>query len=157
MVNGTCAGRPFKRGGYQSCFELTMSMEHSSSVFTLRDWTITVHGMGSVPRAEDWIAGPRHRLDISFSARGEAPVLGPPHGLIGQSFASDMVRSGKVDIYPRSGEFITSTMAEGAIEGDAAMYEVASRHTRPDAVRCLCASTRRRTRWLPGCPSRRRC
>ena len=56
-----------------------MSMEHSSAVFTLRDWTITVHGMGSVPRAEDWIAGPRHRLDISFSARGEAPVLGPPH------------------------------------------------------------------------------
>ena len=105
-----------------------MSMEHSSAVFTLRDWTITVHGMGSVPRAEDWIAGPRHRLDISFSARGEAPVLGPPHGLIGQSFASDMVRSGKVDIYPRSGEFTTSAMAEGAIEGDAAMYEVASRH-----------------------------
>ena len=32
----------------------------------------------------------------------------------------------QVDWYPEEGSFTTSAMAEGAIEGDAAMYEVPS-------------------------------
>lgn len=61
-------------------------------------------------------------------------MLGPPHGLIGQSFGSPgVVRNGRTDMYPQvpegqTGEFTTTAMAEGAIEGSAAMYEVASRH-----------------------------
>jgi len=36
------------------------------------------------------------------------------------------VAAPQVDVYPEEGRFTTSAMAEGSIEGDAAMYEVAS-------------------------------
>ena len=36
-----------------------------------------------------------------------------------------MARDGKRDLYPSEGRFRTSAMAEGAIEGDATMYELA--------------------------------
>ena len=49
-------------------------------------------------------------------------------GLLGQSFSGDGKRDGKRDVYPAAGRFTTSAMAEGAIEGTAAMYEVASPH-----------------------------
>ena len=49
-----------------------------------------------------------------------------PHGLVGQSFAWDGAKNGKTDEYPESGYYKTSAMAEGAIEGEAAMYQVAS-------------------------------
>ena len=38
------------------------------------------------------------------------------------------MRNGRVDIYPWSGYFTTSAMAEGAIEGTASDYEVAGAH-----------------------------
>ena len=73
------------------------------------------------------ISGPHHRLDVSFAAHGGLPANGPPHGLIGQSFATPGVaRNGAVDVYPWEGEFTTRAQAEGAIEGAADMYEVAS-------------------------------
>lgn len=37
-----------------------------------------------------------------------------------------VARHGKVDRYPHAGRFATSAMAEGAIEGTAAMYEMDS-------------------------------
>ena len=75
-----------------------MAMEHSSASFALPDWTVTVHGMRSVPNDLDWVAGPRHRLDISFASRGSL-ARSKPHGLIGQSFATPgLVRNGKVDV-----------------------------------------------------------
>ena len=49
-----------------------------------------------------------------------------PHGLVGQSFAWDGAKNGKTDEYPESGYYKTSAMAEGAIEGEAAMYQIAS-------------------------------
>ena len=49
-------------------------------------------------------------------------------GLLGQSFSGDGKRDGKRGVYPAAGRFTTSAMAEGAIEGTAAMYEVASPH-----------------------------
>ena len=68
-----------------------------------------------------------HRLDISFSAaRGEARSL--PHGIIGQSFSSSAPRQGRVDEYPAEGRFTTQAMAEGAIEGEASMYELPFAH-----------------------------
>ena len=48
--------------------------------------------------------------------------------MLGQSFSGDGKRDGKRDVYPAAGRFTTSAMAEGAIEGTAAMYEVASPH-----------------------------
>ena len=46
VVNGSCAGRPFKfgRSGSKKCLELAISMQHSSATFALGNWTITVRG-----------------------------------------------------------------------------------------------------------------
>ena len=85
VVTGTCVGRPFKFGfhGSKVCYNLAIAMDHASATFTVNDWTVTVRGMRSVPRAEDYIAGPKNRLDISFTARGGAPSRDRPHGIIG--------------------------------------------------------------------------
>lgn len=125
VVNGSCSGRPFKlgKGGYRKCDRLEVEVDMSSAVFRLGDWTVTVRGN----RVYDRIAGPRHRVDIHYAARGAA-VAGLPHGIIGQSFASSTPRSGRVDLYPSSGNFTTSAMAEGAIDGDASQYEVGLPH-----------------------------
>ena len=54
------------------------------------------------------------------SGRATVPELGatcpPPHC------------TGKVDLYPDGGEFTTAAMAEGAIDGEAHMYEAAGPH-----------------------------
>ena len=127
VVTGSCAGRPFKFGfhGHKDCLGVKMAMDFSSATFKVGNWTITVHGMPSCRGC--LISGPHHRLDVSFAAHGGAPANGPPHGLIGQSFATPGVaRNGAVDVYPWEGEFTTRAQAEGAIEGAADMYEVAS-------------------------------
>ena len=123
VVQGVCAGRPFKFGrhGGKTCFDLGMFMAHSSATFTLGNWTVLVHGN----HVYDWVSGPRHRVDVSFSARGDAAARSKPHGIIGQSFSSTAPRWGKKDRYPLKGAFETSAQAEGAIEGSAADYEVA--------------------------------
>ena len=131
VINGTCVGRPFKFGnrGHKECFDLKVSMGYSSATFAFRNWTVKVHGMRSVPRAEDHVAGPKHRLDIGFSARGDAPSRDRPHGIIGQSYATPgLVRHGNEDKYPLAGHYTTSAQAEGAIEGTVSDYEVASVH-----------------------------
>ena len=49
---------------------------------------------------------------------------------MGQSFSATTPRNGKRDAYPplgsHAGRFKTSAMAEGAIEGSAALYELPS-------------------------------
>jgi len=50
----------------------------------------------------------------------------PTLGLVGQTFSSASPRRGATDVYPSEGRFKTTAMAEGAIEGSAALYEVAS-------------------------------
>ena len=54
---------------------------------------------------------------------GELAV--PLVGIVGQAFSSASPRFGAKDYYPQEGTFKTSANAEGAIEGSAAMYEVA--------------------------------
>ena len=39
--------------------------------------------------------------------------------MVGQSFSSLEPRYGKIDLYPETGSFTTSAMAEGALEGTA--------------------------------------
>ncbi|EOD15411.1 hypothetical protein EMIHUDRAFT_211614 [Emiliania huxleyi CCMP1516] len=125
VINGSCGKRRFKfgRGGFKRCFDLVIKMSFSSAQFSWRSWVITVRGN----HVYDWVSGPRHRIDVSFRfhARGSAARV-MPHGIIGQSFSSNEPRHGHVDSYPQDGEFITSAMAEGAIEGNATMYEMAS-------------------------------
>ena len=124
LVNGTCKRHYFKIGkwGRKQCDRLSVEMTFSTATFTLGNWTVTARGN----HVYNWISGPKHRIDVSFSARGDAPVRSLAHGIIGQSFASAEPRYGLRDEYPKAGEFTTSAMAEGAIEGEAAMYEMPS-------------------------------
>ena len=127
VVRGTCTNHPFKFGrrGSKKCYELDMAMDYSSATFELGNWTVAVHGMRSCRGC--LLAGPEHRLDISFSARGDAPSHDRPHGIIGQSYATPgLVRHGNEDKYPWAGHYTTSAQAEGAIDGKASDYEVAS-------------------------------
>ena len=126
VVNGTCGGRVFRLGpkSRRQCGALSIVVDLASATVSLGNWTLGVHGNHVFNR----LSGPAHRLDLTFSAKGDAAARGLPHGIIGQSFSSTAPRFGKVDEYPEEGHFRTTAMAEGAIEGEAAMYEVASPH-----------------------------
>ena len=123
IVNGTCGGGPFflGMGEGRSCEEFSMKVGYSSVVLKIDGWTFKVLG--------NWvygsISGPTHRLDVTFNGKGDAASRYLPHGIVGQSFASDMARHGLRDFYPLSGRVRTMAQAEGAIEGDASMYEAA--------------------------------
>ena len=98
---------------------------YSSATFKYRDtWAVVVRGNYVFDRK----SGPTHRLDLTFKEIGSAAARSLPHGIIGQSFTTNAPRRGKQDVYPASGRFATSAQAEGAIEGDASMYEVAFPH-----------------------------
>ena len=143
VINGTCGTNSFRFGrrGHKTCGGLKMAMAYSSAQFELGNWTVVLRGMPSCDSPRDdtfehpWIgncliSGPKHRIDVSFSARGDAPARDRPHGILGQSFATPgLKRIGKKDIYPWKGFFTTSAQAEGAIEGAADDYEVASAHS----------------------------
>jgi len=128
VVNGTCGGRWFKlgKGGFRSCEDFGITVDMASASFTSADWQVSVSGN----HVFDRISGPRHRLDLGFRAMAEdtaARLL--PHGIVGQSFATPTWREGMVDIYPASGSFTTTAMAEGAIDGVAKDYEMATAHS----------------------------
>ena len=125
VVNGTCGGHYFKlgQGGRKTCEEMSFVVGYSTATWTTRDWVIQVHGN----HVNDRVSGPEHRLDISLSAKGSATAASLPHGLVGQSFATvGLPRLGRKDVYPASGHIRTESMAEGAIDGEAHMYEVSS-------------------------------
>ena len=127
FVQGSCGGANFTRGlgsPKKVCGGLTVKTTFSGASFTVGNWTLTVHGNYVYGR----ISGPQHRLDLAFKARGDAPARSLPHGIIGQSFSSTAPRHGKKDLYPKEGRTVTSAMAEGAIEGRAAQYEMPSPH-----------------------------
>ena len=123
VVNGSCDGRHFKlgKGGSKRCEDLSMAVQMSSATFSGRNWSVAVRALPTKA-----IEGPSHRLDFSFNLKGDYAARNLPHGIFGQSFSSAKPLNGKRDWYPRSGRFTTSAMAEGAIEGNAAMYEVSS-------------------------------
>ena len=126
IVSGTCGGHAFKlgRGGFRKCEELEMEVRMSSATFEVGNWTFTALGNHVYNR----LYGPHHRLDLELNAKGDAAARYSPHGIIGQSFAHREPRNGSVDHYPDAGDFTTSAMAEGAIEGEASAYEVATAH-----------------------------
>jgi len=124
-VNGSCGGRSFKlgKGAHKTCDDLSVTVKMARATFEIGAVTVEVVGGRTLA-----ISGPEHRLDVSFTVRGDYARRYRPHGIFGQSFSSPVPRRGRQDIYPWEGHFRTSAMAEGAIEGDAAMYEVASPH-----------------------------
>ena len=124
MINGTCGDRGqffLGTGGHKKCEELEVAIKFSSARFMLPGWTFKV----AANRVWGHISGPVHRLDVSLHAHGDEAALHQTHGLVGQSFAWRSARDGKRDSYPSEGRFRTSAMGEGAIEGDATMYELA--------------------------------
>lgn len=127
VVNGTCGKTKqtafsLGMGDSRNCEELSIKLAYSGATFSIRNWVITVRGN----YVYGHVTGPHHRIDLTLGARGDAPALSLPHGMLGQSFATTIRREGKVDLYPSSGHFVTSAMAEGAVEGTPAMYEVQS-------------------------------
>ena len=126
VINGTCKSRyfVFGRRGRKQCGDLAITMSMSTANFTLGSWTVTARGN----HVYDWLAGPKHRVDVSFAVRGDAAARSLPHGIIGQSFSSAAPRHGLLDAYPEAGNITTSAMAEGAIEGQATLYEMPSSH-----------------------------
>ena len=124
IVNGTCGGQRFILGrkSARQCEELSIRTQSSHAVFALRNWTVTVRGNHVYQR----LSGPAHRLDVSFRAEGDAAARCLPHGIVGQSFSSPKERVGRLDEYPEEGQITTRAMAEGAIDGEADMYELPS-------------------------------
>ena len=111
--------------GYQGVRGVRDAGRHSSATFEIRGWSIRVEGRPVYNR----VSGPHHRLDVAFSGHDGAPARSLPHGLLGQAFSTpEHARVGKLDVYPTSGHFITSAMAEGAIDGEVEAYEVGGPH-----------------------------
>jgi len=90
------------------------------------DWKLTVENRP----VYSWITGPHRRLDLRIElTTPEARLPTMPHGIIGQSWDGDgRGTNGRMDEYPKTegARFTTSAMAEGAIEGIPAHYEVAT-------------------------------
>jgi len=83
VINGTCAGVPFVFGrrGERRCHGLDMRMPFTHAVFAFVGWAITVRGN----HVYDRLSGPRHRLDVSISAAGDAARRDLPHGALGHA------------------------------------------------------------------------
>eukprot|EP00965_Chrysotila_dentata_P225582 6194850-Pleurochrysis_carterae.AAC.2 len=119
-VNGSCAKRRVLLGPHAEvqCDNIYAHTDYATLHVETLEWSISL-----VPQpVYDRVAGPAHRIDIRLTAKTR-DFAAPPHGLVGQSFVQER-RDGRIDIYPSSGEFTTSAMAEGAIDGVAADYEV---------------------------------
>ena len=100
-------------------------MDVATATLDVDEWELTL----TIRPVYDRLQGPHRRLDLGMRPKVPDRALAvAPHGIVGQSFDGDALpRKGRVDVYPpldRPGSFTTSAMAEGAIEGVAADYEV---------------------------------
>lgn len=131
MVNGSCAQGtrlvPFTLSPHRerACDDLRIRVDFSSAIVEAPEWHIQVRGMPVYDR----YTGPHHRVDLSLTQRvADDAFVVRPHGIVGQSFDGDgLARTGRLDAYPprtHNATFVTSAMAEGAIDGTAADYEV---------------------------------
>ena len=115
-ANGTCLNTVFKLGPKQTKHCGGTYMKTDYSLLTVRNdaWHVSL----SPNHIYNQLRGPSRRFDISITQ--SKPVSA--HGLVGQSFVKNM-SNGKLDAYPKTGEFTTSAMGEGSIEGAASDYE----------------------------------
>ena len=104
--------------------DVSLHMDYSSLHVTTGEWELAV-----TPQAvERSVAGPVRRIDVQMTPRvAESKFSVPPHGVIGQSWDGDnKAVFGKEDEFPVRGEYTTSAMAEGAIEGVPTDYLMSS-------------------------------
>ena len=131
MVNATCGDEAVTLGpkAVLECDEVRASIDASTLTVATGEWLVKVTGQPVYGR----VSGPAHRLDIALEPLvAEDKLAAKPHGLVGQSFDGTKVpRYARVDQYPPlsvPAEFSTAAMAEGAIEGVAADYQVADKY-----------------------------
>jgi len=134
IVTGSCskAGNPpvpFTLGYHaeKRCDDLMVTTDFSSATVETKEFRFVLRGQPVYNR----IDGPRHRIDVEVTQKvADREFAVPPHGLIGQAYDGDgKPRAGRLDVYPPrdvNGTFTTTAMAEGAIDGVAADYVVAS-------------------------------
>ena len=104
--------------------DVSLHMDYSSLHVTTGEWDLAV-----TPQAvERSVAGPVRRIDVQMTPRvAESQFSVPPHGMIGQSWDGDnKAVFGEEDEFPVRGEYTTSAMAEGAIEGVPTDYLMSS-------------------------------
>ena len=116
------------KAAYQ-CDDMRLSVDLSTLTMVTRQWRFKLSGRPIYGR----ISGPLNRLDIALEPLvAEEKFAAKPHGLVGQSYdGSKVPRYGRVDQYPPlevPADFTTAAMAEGAIEGVAADYQVADKY-----------------------------
>ena len=134
IVTGSCskAGNPpvpFTLGTHaeRRCDDLLVTTDWSSATVETKEFRFVLRGQPVYNR----IDGPRHRIDVEVTQKvADREFAVPPHGLLGQAYDGDAKpRAGRLDVYPPrdfNGTFTTTAMAEGAIDGVAADYVVAS-------------------------------
>lgn len=128
MVTATCGDDrlPAVTKGSIRCDNLEAIVNANKLEFKNEQWLIEIKGEPVYNR----ISGPHHRVDIALLPVADT-FRGKTHGLVGQSFdGSEVPRYGRLDQYPpldEPADFKTSAMAEGAIEGVAADYQVADK------------------------------
>lgn len=129
LVKGDCAGEALLLGPHAAaqCDEIELRAVVSSLSVSTADWRFDLTGQPVYGR----ISGPTHRVDLKVVALAD-DTEGAAHGIVGQTFdGSGIARIGRLDHYPPldvPGEFTTSAMAEGAIEGTAADYQLAGKY-----------------------------
>ena len=104
--------------------DVSLHMDYSSLHVTTGEWELAV-----MPQAvQRSVAGPARRIDVQMTPRvAESKFSVPPHGVIGQSWDGDnKAVFGEEDEFPVRGEYTTSAMAEGAVEGVPTDYLMSS-------------------------------
>lgn len=125
FINGTCDKKRFALGphGRWECDNLGAEIDYSTATIRANGWEIDAMGQP----VQRWLRGPKHRIDIGTVFTGTRIDGKRPHGLVGQTFdGSHVPRNGRRDTYPKRGNFTTSAMAEGAIDGEESDYRVLS-------------------------------
>ena len=125
FINGTCEQNRFVLGphGRFNCDDLHVEIDYSSATIRAKGWEIDAMGQP----VQNWLSGAKHRIDVGTALISNFKSKERPHGLVGQSFdGSNVPRYGRTDKYPKSGNFTTSAMAEGAIDGSEPDARVAS-------------------------------
>jgi hypothetical protein len=121
-VNGSCGGIAFKMGPKQ-CEAAMIKTDYAFARVEMPQWVLSI----AAHRVWNRVDGPKYRLDLAMKPTvAEHDLAAWPHGIIGQSYDGDNTAiSGRQDNYSAA-VVVTEAMAEGAIEGVAADYQVAS-------------------------------
>lgn len=115
----SCSGKSRYLQSYQNytCGDVVVQTFYSTILILTNKWKMKLVAMDVF----GYLNGPTKNMNIEIEPRKPVNKV---HGLIGQTFMSEYRVDGKVDVYPTYGEYTTSALAEGAIQGYANDYVV---------------------------------